>query len=140
MSSAFTDALQENTRLREQLVQYEVKLLHKDLEIADRQRQPAPDPFPLRHAREIAERDLATPEFLEEMRKAAWADTPFKFGQKTWEGWPEGVTAESYVRKWHGLTPAGDALLGQAQPIEPEAPTRTFIDDIRDGTLKVPSD
>jgi hypothetical protein len=135
MSTAFTDALQENARLREQLVDYERNLVRKDLEIAALKRaaEPAPviESIHLSRAKRYAEKLLAEKgEPLDEIRALAWSQhNPYCTTPPPGESWPPNVEPASFVKLWCGMNAEGTALLNE--PIVPEAPptkTITFLD------------
>jgi hypothetical protein len=135
MSTAFTDALQENARLREQLVGYERNLARKDLEIAALKHAAEPPPvvesIHLSEAKRYAEKLLTEKgESLEEIRAIAWSQhNPYCTTPPPGESWPPNVDQTNFVKLWCGLNADGTALLNE--PIVPEAPptkTVTFLD------------
>src|SRR5713101_1518973 len=83
--------------------------------------------YRLQSAQRSVDGSLGNPEAMEEFRAAAWVDFSLTPGEGNLyrdrapgDGrWPEGVTPESYVRKFHGLNEDGDALAGEKPP-EPE--------------------
>jgi len=82
--------------------------------------------YALKHAQRSVDESLENPKAMEELRAVAWIDyshaTPGKFWHNRAPGdgsWPEGVTPEAYVRKFHGLNADGTALAGE-KPVEPE--------------------
>jgi hypothetical protein len=104
---------------------YAAQLRTRDLAEADKN-TPAETNYALQRAQRSVDKSLENPEAVEELRACAWIDyshsTPGKFWHNRAPGdgsWPEGVTPESYVRKFHGLNEDGTALAGKKPP-EPE--------------------
>jgi hypothetical protein len=105
---------------------------------ADRQQTDSIMLTTLTMAQDSAERELSSPDFIEDHRRTAWYDA---FPGKLWDwpkayyekGWPDGVTAESYIRMTYGLTADGDALMGK--PLEPNTDrVPSLLRDIAEGT------
>jgi hypothetical protein len=130
MSEQHRDMLGRRKHSEETSFNEQLQALHMKIWRMEEAAKPKPDPIPLRLAKERAERELANPKFVEEWRQFAWGSLPVStYPKSRWEGgWPDGVTAESFIRGREGLTPDGTALLGQAAPPEPE-PVKTFLDD-----------
>jgi hypothetical protein len=77
----------------------------------------------LQSAQQFVEQNLGDPKALEELRRAAWVDWSLSAAGNLYAdraprdgSWPEGMTPESYVRKFHGLNEDGDALAGETPP------------------------
>jgi hypothetical protein len=83
--------------------------------------------YALKIAQQSVDRTLGNPDAVEELRASAWVDFSHTPGEGNYYrhrapgdgSWPEGVTAESYVKKFHGLNDDGTALAGE-KPVEPE--------------------
>lgn len=91
--------------------------------------------YALRSAQQSVDRTLGNPEAVEELRVCAWID----FSHTPGEGnlyrsrapkdgsWPPEVSADSYVKKFHGLNDDGDALAGEKPP-EPETKLSPWLE------------
>jgi hypothetical protein len=125
--SSETERLQiELDTLRRTNVFYAEQLRTRDLAEADKN-TPAEINYALRSAQRRADEWLENPEAMEELRAAAWLDfslTPeegnlYRSRPPSDGSWPPEMSAESYVRKFHGLNESADALAGETPP-EPE--------------------
>src|SRR5882672_7508720 len=119
---------QELATLRQNNVSLADRLRQRDHdEIAKAEAAKPKVNYALQIAQRSVEKSLENPEAMEELRACAWIDfshTPgegnFYRNRAPMDGsWPEGVTPESYVRKFHGLDESGDAMAGEKPP-EPE--------------------
>jgi hypothetical protein len=85
------------------------------------------DNYRLKQAQRSVDGTLAIPQAVEELRASAWLDFSLSPGEGRLYrsrpprdgSWPEGMTQESYIRKFHGLNESGDAMAGETPP-EPE--------------------
>jgi hypothetical protein len=122
---------QELSSLRQNNESLTERLRQRDRdEVAKAEAAKPKDNYRLQGAQRSVAGTLGNPEAVEELRAAAWVDFSLSPGEgrlyrdrAPGDGrWPEGVTAEGYVRKFHGLNESGDALAGE-KPVEPE-PTK----------------
>jgi hypothetical protein len=100
-------------------------------EIAKAEAAKPKENFRLKHAQRSVDQTLGNPEAVEELRASAWTDFSLTSGEGNLYrsrppkdgSWPEGVTPESYTRKFHGLNESADALAGE----KPPEPTETKL-------------
>jgi hypothetical protein len=109
-------------------------MIKKELEIHALKHPPAPEKTAADFIRDYsvtrAQADLDNPKYREEMRILAWN------GAVAWswqiprdkDKWPDGVTAESFIKTYHGLGP-DDQLLKPPAAV-PVTRHRTFLDDL----------
>ncbi len=130
MSSETYRLQQELATLRSTNAAQADQLRHRDMaEFAKAEAAKPQINYALKHARQSVDQTLGNPQAVEELRAVAWIDyshsTPGKFWHNRAPGdgsWPEGMSPEAYVRKFHGLNDDGAALAGE-KPVEPE-PTK----------------
>ena len=92
-------------------------------EEAERAKKPPP-PDRLGPAKALYESMVQDAEWVEACRTVAWLATSIHRTKPNREGWPPGVTMESYCRKELGINEDGTAML-DAPTEEPEPELRT---------------
>jgi hypothetical protein len=128
MSSETFRLQQELATLRATNMAQADSLRARDMaELAKAEAAKPKDNYRLTYAQRSVDGTLGNSQAVEELRASAWLDFSLSPGEGRLYrsrpprdgSWPEGMTPESYVRKFHGLNESGDAMAGEKTP-EPE--------------------